>query len=240
VGPGRAAAVVPLIGLAVTAWVVLVVFASTGNGTVIRHDRLLQGGPPLWLATLLFIGGWQVMLWAMMVPASLHAFDRVASGRAAAFFCAAYVAVWTAFGLLIFFFDAGVHATVNRWAWLASHSWLIAGTTLVVAGTYQLSDLKARSLDACRRLDHLEGQASPGHQGFVHALTCLGSGWNLMLLAFALAAGNLFTMASLTLLMVWEVTPWGAGAVKLTGYALLALGVVVMAGPIQAPLGWPV
>jgi predicted metal-binding membrane protein len=75
-------------------------------------------------------------------------------GRPWARFVAAYFAVWTVFGLAIFFFDAAVHVTVNSWAWLADHPWLITGTILVVAGTYQLSDLKALALSACRRVEH--------------------------------------------------------------------------------------
>src|SRR5207249_12284392 len=53
----------PAVGLATLGWLVLLVIATTGNGAVIRHDRLLQGGPPLWLGTIWFVGGWQLM-WA--------------------------------------------------------------------------------------------------------------------------------------------------------------------------------
>lgn len=124
-------------------------------------------------------------------------------------------------------------ATVNHWPWLAAHPWLIAGTTLIVAGTYQLSELKARSLAACRRGGHAEGGSAAA--GARHGVDCLGSSGALMLLAFALGAGNFGTMAVITGLMVWEVTPWGAAVVRIAGYALVALGVVVMAGPIQPP-----
>jgi predicted metal-binding membrane protein len=228
----------PVLWLAGLAWLILVIFSLTGNGAVIRHDRLLQGGPPLWLATVVFVAGWQVMLLAMMVPASVHAFSRVGGGPPAALFIGGYLAIWTLFGLLIFFFDVGVHATVNRWTWLAEHPWLIAGTTLVLAGTYKLSDLKARSLAACRRLKHVERSQGSAMAGAVHGLNCIGSSSGLMLLAFALAAGNLLTMAAITLLMVWEVTPSGSSVVKISGYALVGLGVFVLAGPMQAPVGW--
>jgi Predicted metal-binding integral membrane protein (DUF2182) len=159
VAPRRAPllASTPVALAAVFAWLVLVVFSLTGNGAVIRHDRLLQGGPPLWLATFIFLAGWQVMVIAMMVPASILAFNRYRS-RPLVVFALGYLAIWTGFGLAIFLFDAGVHATVLHWPWLAAHPWLIAGTTLVVVGTYQLSDVKKRSLDACRQVRH----ARPG------------------------------------------------------------------------------
>lgn len=227
----------PVLGLAGLAWLVMIFLSAAGDGAVIRHDRLLQSGPPLWAATILFVLGWQVMLLAMMVPASLHAFARFETDRSIALFGLGFMAVWTVFGLAVFFFDAGIHATVNHWPWLASHSWLIAGTTLVVTGTYQLSDLKSRSLVACRRLRHRAGNSVA--EGAIHGLNCVGASGALMLLAFALGAGSLVTMAAITLLMAYEVTPWGVGVIKTVGYALVALGVIVMAGPVQAPLWWP-
>ena len=229
----------PAVGLATLGWLVLLVIAATGNGAVIRHDRLLQAGPPLWLATMWFVGGWQVMLAAMMVPASVHAFAWVQPGTASTRFAAAYFAVWTLFGLSIFFFDAAVHAMVNNWPWLATHPWFIAGTTLVVAGTYQLSNIKAHALEACRRVEHIPTSAGVDAGGSRHGLDCVRASGGLMLLAFALGSGSLFTMAAIAVLMAWEVTPWGSSVVKPVGYALVALGVFVVAGPISLPTWWP-
>jgi predicted metal-binding membrane protein len=224
-----------VVGIAACSWLVMIAFSVTGRGAVVRHDQLILGSLPLWQATLLFAAGWQVMLWAMMVPASAHAFARQPAPH---LFMCGYLLAWTAFGLAAFFFDVGVHATVNHSPWLAEHPWLIAGTTLALVGAYQLSDLKTRSLVACRRL-------TPGPNRNVHVangtisaglgygVKCLGANWGLMLLAFAIGAGSLAFMGAITAAMVWEVTPLGSGTVKLIGYALLAAGVVVLAGPIQ-------
>jgi predicted metal-binding membrane protein len=218
---------------------VLLVFAATGNGAITRHDRLLQGGPPLWQAALSFVAGWQVMLAAMMVPASVAAFANVSIGRARARFAAAYFAIWTVFGLSIFFLDAAVHATVSSWPWLATHPWLIAGSTLVAVGTYQLSNLKASALVACRRAEHASIDAAVDAGGLRHGVDCVRASGGLMLLAFALGSESVFTMGAITALMVWEVTPLGSSAVKPVGYALIALGVFVLAGPISLPTWWP-
>jgi predicted metal-binding membrane protein len=229
----------PVVGLAGLGWLVLLVFAATGNGAVIRHDRLLQGGPPLWLATIWFVAGWQVMLAAMMVPAGARAFVRVDFGRAWARFVAADFAIWTAFGLAIFFFDVAVHATVNSWPWLAVHPWLITGTTLVVAGTYQLSNLKAHALEACRRVGHVPTSDGLDTGGVRYGLDCVRASGGLMLLAFALGSGSIFAMGAITVLMGWEMTAWGSSVVKPVGYPLIALGVFVLAGPISLPAWWP-
>ena len=219
-------------------------FSVTGHGAVIRHDRLIQGGPPLWVAALVFLLGWQVMLWTMMVPASLTVIGARNGLRDGASFVAGYLAVWSGFGLLAFFSDVGVHATVNHWAWLAFHPWLIAGTTLVLAGTYQLSNLKVRSLSACRAVmsrHHDRPLARGGSlaEGVAQGIRCLGSGWALMLLAFGLGAGSVTVMALITAIMVWEVTPSGVRAVKIVGYCLIAIGVVILAGPVQGSPLWP-
>jgi predicted metal-binding membrane protein len=197
------------------AWLLLVALTLTGHGGVIRHDRLLQGGPPLWLAAAVFVAGWQVMVWAMMAPASLHALWN-ANFR----FIGGYVAVWTAFGLAIFLADAGLHFAVGHWAWVGERAWLIPGGTLVLCGTYQLSNLKARSLEACLQ---------PPWSGVRHGLDCVGSSGGLMLLSFALAAANLVLMAAVTLAMVYEVSPWGRAGVKPLGYGLIAVGVGAIA-----------
>lgn len=214
----------PVVYLTAAAWLALIALTLSGSG-VIRHDRLLQGGPPLWLATITFVLGWQVMVWAMMTPASLHAFARVHTGSLVRF-AAGYVAVWTAFGLAIFIADAGLHELVNHWSWLANHTWVIAGSTLVACGAYQLSDLKSRSLDACR---------DPSSDGAVHGIQCVGSSGGLMLLAFALLPANLVAMAAVTALMAYEVSPLGRAGVKLVGYGLIAIGTVVVMGPFQLP-----
>ena len=208
----------PVVYLSAAAWLALVVLMLTGSGGVIRHDRLLAGGPPLWLATITFVAGWQVMVWAMMAPASLHALQH-----AGARFIAGYVAVWTAFGVAMFLGDACLHYAVSHWSWLGAHAWLIPGSTLIAVGTYQLSKLKARSLEAC---------LTAPRSGVRHGLDCVGSSGGLMLLTFALATASLPAMAVITLLMIYEVSPFGQSTVRVLGYALIGLGVLVLYGPI--------
>ncbi len=214
----------PAVYAAAGAWLLLIGLEVAGQGGVIRHDRLLQGGPPLWLATLLFVAGWQVMVVAMMVPSSAHAFARVDSARELIRFTSGYLAVWTAFGLAIFLGDVGVHWLVNSWAWLSYHTWVIAGTVLVATGAYQVSGVKDRSLEACR--------VGPSSNGAMHALECLGASGGLMLLTFAIGAAGLVTMAAFAGLMLFEVSALGRAIVKPVGYVLIALGVVVLYGPI--------
>jgi predicted metal-binding membrane protein len=231
----------PLWLLVAASWAILVGLSLSGNGAVIRHDRLLQGGPPLWLATLVFVAGWQVMLWAMMVAPSMEAIDHARTWRRQGAFVAAYFAVWTAFGLAAFFFDMGIHATVNHSPWLTLHPWVVAGVLLILGGVYQLSDVKSTFVTECRTLTRSgdlpagDGRRAFG-SGLAFGVQCLGANWALMLLAFALGAGSLLVMAAFTVLMVLETTASHATWAKAAGYALTGIGVFVLVGPITGPL----
>lgn len=227
---------VAVASLVAGAWLVLVAFVVTGNGGVIHHARLTQGSLPLWIATALFLVGWQVMVWAMMVPASLAAIQG-REPRDTVFFIAGYMAVWSGFGLFAFVTDIGVHATVSHWPWLASHPWLIAGGALVLAGAYQFSNLKVASLAACRAMAGDRRSGGNGSRpslrfGLGYGVKCLGASWALMLLAFAVGAASVGFRALIAGAMVWEITPQGAHVARLTGYGLIAVGLFVLAGPM--------
>jgi predicted metal-binding membrane protein len=234
-------ALVPLgIGIA---WVISIATQLTGSAALLHHHALIEGGPPLWVAVPLFLLGWQVMLAAMMLPASLPTLRvvatddaRAASWNSQASFLAAFAAVWTAFGLFAFAGDFVLHHMVDATPWLAARPWLIEGGVLGLAGAYQLSPLKRRSLDACRDPMELMTAASgvrhggPFEMGLIHGLVCLGSSWALMLLMFAEGFANLGWMAALTLVMVYEASGRrGQLAATLTGLALLGLSAATFA-----------
>jgi predicted metal-binding membrane protein len=240
-------AVVGAIGFA---WALAVVAEITGRGAELHHDALIEGKLPYGLALALFLVAWQAMIAAMMLPSSLpllRLFAAAAAGQprpraAMAAFLGAYALIWTAFGWFAFAGDTMVHATVDRTPWLQRHDWLIAGGTLALAGAFQFSGLKDRCLEVCRHpaaflLRHYERGA---HAAFAlgrdHALFCLGCCWALMLLMFAAGVANLWWMAGLTALMVYEKT--GAGgrrAVPIAGLALLACAALVLAHPHWLP-----
>ncbi|HZB97375.1 MAG TPA: DUF2182 domain-containing protein [Candidatus Sulfotelmatobacter sp.] len=233
--------VTPFWWLVALGWVGAAAMSLSGSGAVVRHDRLIVGGPPLWAAVLVFLAGWQVMLWAMMLAPSLGVIDRAGERRRQLSFTLGYLAVWTAFGLAAFFFDIGIHAIAAHSPWLALHPWVIAGAILMVAGVYQLSDIKTFFLDACRFAARDENQVASGGgalvRGCAYGLNCLGANWALMLLAFALAGASLAAMAGITLLMILEVVrSTEAWVVKVSGHVLIICSAFVLVGPIVGPL----
>jgi predicted metal-binding membrane protein len=225
------------------AWAAAVAAQASGVAVHVHHDVLLEHGPSFAVALVAYLGAWQLMIAAMMLPSSLplirlfEAASRGQSrpGRVLAAFLGGYAAVWSAFGAAAFAFDLGVHRSVDSIGLLHDHEWLIGGSVLVVAGLFQFSSLKDACLDNCRRpaqfmLRHYRhGSRAAFALGARHGAFCVGCCWALMLVMFAAGVASLVWMALLTAVMVHEKTrPAGRRAVPVTGVALLGLASLVL------------
>jgi predicted metal-binding membrane protein len=111
---------------------------------------------------------------------------------------------------------------------------------LALAGAFQFSSLKDACLRQCRHpgaylLRHYRrGVREAFELGRGHGLFCVGCCWALMLVMFAAGVANLWWMAALTAVMVYEKTgSGGRRAVPTTGLALLLFATLVLAHP-----GW--
>ena len=236
-------------GIAV-AWALALAAQATGRGRLLGHDELIHGSLSLWAALVVHLLAWQVMIVAMMLPSSLplvRLFATVSSnhrraGVAMSAFLTGYALVWSVFGALAFLGDALTHDTVDATPWLAAHPAVVGGGVLALAGAFQFSSLKDRCLKECR---HPAGFLLPRYQrgtraafrlGRQHGLFCLGCCWALMLVGFAAGVANLWWMAALTALMVFEKTGReGQRGVRPIGLGLIALGVLVLAEPAALP-----
>jgi predicted metal-binding membrane protein len=244
-GVPRAVAGIPLVVLAAIAgaWVLAIAAQALGAESRLHHDALLDGGPPLGLALPVFLVAWQVMIAAMMLPSSLPLVRLFAAasagqprtGAALAGLLGGYALVWSAFGVLAFCFDLGVHAAVESSSWLHDHEWLLGGSVLALAGAFQFTRLKNACLDRCRHPGQFllrfyeRGTRGAFRLGARHGVFCVGCCWALMLVTFAVGVANLAWMAALTALMVHEKTrPLGARAVPVTGVALLGAASIVL------------
>jgi len=236
--PRRVLGIPPAVVAAiVVAWVLALAAQATGRGRLLGHDELIHSGLPLWAALGLHLLAWQVMVAAMMLPSSLplvRLFATVSSnhrraGVAMSAFLTGYAVVWSVFGALAFLGDALTHDTVDATPWLATHPAVIGGGVLALAGAFQFSSLKDRCLKECR---HPAGFLL----GRQHGLFCLGCCWALMLVGFAAGVANLWWMATLTALMVFEKTGReGQRGVRPIGLGLIALGILMLAGPVALP-----
>jgi len=232
------------------AWALAIAAEASGDGRALHHDALIGGDLPAGVPLVLFLVSWQAMTAAMMLPSSLplvRLFAVAAAGQprpgaAMAAFLGGYALVWTAFGWAAFCGDMAVHAAVGASPWLEDHAWLIWGGTLILAGAFQFSALKDRCLHQCRHpgaflIRHYErGPAGAFRLGRRHGQFCLGCCWALMLLAFAAGVANLWWMAALTALMLYERTgAHGRRTLPVSGVVLLAWGALVLAQPTWLP-----
>jgi predicted metal-binding membrane protein len=241
---GSSAWRVPGVSAAIAAaWVLAVGAQLTGEAVLLHHHTLIEGGAPLWIALALFLLGWQVMIGAMMLPASLPsigAFSEAASRgprrHALAEFLGSYALAWSLFGLLAFLGDDLLHHIVDATPWLADRPWLIEASILALAGAYQFSPPKRRGLAACRhpgalaQSSEVVGRGS-FQLGLDHGLACLASSWALMLLMFAEGFANLGWMAALTAVMVYEATGrHGPRVAHAVGVGLVFAAVATLSG----------
>jgi predicted metal-binding membrane protein len=195
-----------------------------------------------------FVGGWIVMVAAMMVPTTVpmaRLVTRLGAPRAP--FYAAYVAVWVAAGLL----GLGLATAVSRLTVGVPSSYVLAGA-LAIAGAAQFSPVTRRCLTVCRDphaflfARYRRGPGGAWSLGLRHAVFCVGCCWALMLLMFATGVASLLWMLVLTAVMVAEkAAPWGHRLVVPVGGALLLVALLVAlagalsAGTTTAPMPMP-
>lgn len=234
----------------VIAWCIAIAAQASGSALLLHHDELIERGPPVGIALLLFLLAWLVMIGAMMLPSSIP-FMRMFTMASANqprhgvmffLFLSGYVAVWCAFGVLAFGTDIALHRTVDRVAWLAAHPWIISGSVLALAGAFQFTPIKDACLRACRLpsnflLRHYRrGARAAFSMGYRHGAYCVGCCWALMLVSFAAGFANLWWMAALTALMVFEKIAYrGRAAVPVAGAILLAWSALIFAHPAWLP-----
>ncbi|MEO8626002.1 MAG: DUF2182 domain-containing protein [Candidatus Limnocylindrales bacterium] len=202
--PGR---LVLWMGVAL-AWLAIVVADATGLAGALHHHSLLENGPPLPIAVGLFLVGWQVMIAAMMLPASSVAITGHATAvaaRGSIRFVLAYLAAWSVFGLVCFAGDGVIHRLVNTTPWLAANAWIIPAVSLAGAGVYQLLPVKRRFIAACRVTGAEHHRSSAVGASAAHGLDCIGASGPLMLLMFAAGFASLAWMVALAALMFYEV-----------------------------------
>jgi predicted metal-binding membrane protein len=214
--------------------IVLVAGAVAAWAVTVDRMRGMDAGPGTDLGGLgSYLGIWFTMTAAMMVPSAAPHVARLARRVPTLLFTAAYLAVWTGYGLLAY----GVFRLVTSFdiGWLA---WdrggpYAAGVVIVAAGLYELTPVKRLSLRRCRSTPH-GGNAF--RSGLAHGLDCVGCSGALMAVLFVLGAMSLFWMAVVAVAIFAEkVLPRGPRLAPVFAVALVALGIWVAVSPASVP-----
>jgi predicted metal-binding membrane protein len=169
--------------------------AGHGGGSV------AGGGAPDVGGLLAAAPMWALMAGAMMVPPALPSVRHVAGNslywrrrRAAGEFLLAFLAVWTAFSVVVLGALSGWSATGTRWA---------PAVALAAAAAWQLTPFKERALRACHRLYPLpprgwRATVGAARFGWREGLACLASCWAMMLAVAVAGPGSLPWMGAMT------------------------------------------
>lgn len=167
-----------VLGVAATAWVVVVSTHSTsldhhGLGDLWErhsdspaasgHTHASGHGSDVGIdgargQVLAIVAGWGVMILAMMLPPALPMLQMlrklVVRRRGPRLLVGlgglSFVAVWTVVGMALIAGDSALHAVSAGQEWLTRAPYRVTGAVLMVAGAYQFSPLKNICLRACR------------------------------------------------------------------------------------------
>ena len=216
---------------------VLVAGALAAWAVTVERMRGMDAGPGTDLGGLgWYLGIWVTMTAAMMLPTTVPAVRhvaRVARHAPTLLFTAAYLAVWTVYGLLAYgVYQLIVSLDLGRLAWDRDGPYA-AGAVIVAAGLYELTPLKRRCLEHCR-MGPDAGNAFRG--GLAHGLDCVGCSGALMAVLFVLGVMSLFWMAvAAAVIFAEKVLPQGPRLTRALAAALVALGLLVALSPGRVP-----
>lgn len=215
--------------------------------SVVSAGEMDTGGMPVQpMATMslaAFLVAWVAMMAAMMFPAVVpvvRLYARAAANDQVApvgVFVAGYIALWAVVGIPAYFAWRRLDAPLMQGSPWAGR---VAGTVAIIAGLYQLTPLKSACLRHCRSPmsfflrhgKHLDRPARALAAGAHHGLFCFGCCWMLMAVLIAFGTMQLVWMLVLAVLIILEKTaPFGEQLARVSGAALLVLGVVLLAHP---------
>ena len=230
-----------LLGVAAACWAI----------TAQRMQGMDMGpGTPLgglgWFAVV-----WVTMMAAMMLPSLLpmaitHSRASSAAGApsptaAASVFAGGYLLVWAGAGVFAYVVFDGVRSLDLSWlAWNQGGRY-IAGGVILAAALYELTPAKLTCLRHCRDPDLLSDRWRPGVPGafltgLEHGGFCVGSGWALMAVLFAIGVMNVSWMVVLAALVaIQKLLPSDRVAIGATVVFVATLAIAVAFAPHHVP-----
>jgi predicted metal-binding membrane protein len=230
---------------------VALLFAAAALGWVwtAREMRGMDNGPWSDLGGFgWFVGVWVVMMAAMMFPSvapTVALYSRMTKQRSPVSplaFVAGYLLTWSVAGIAAYAVGAAtIRVGGDQLSW-SNAGRPIAGATLLLAASYELTPLKDVCLGKCRGpLGVLLGSWRDGLRGAVrmgakNGAWCVGCCWALMASLFALGVMSVSWMAVVAGLITVEKTLlWRRIVTYGTAAALLGLGVLILAAPHALP-----
>ncbi|WPU91624.1 DUF2182 domain-containing protein [Mucilaginibacter sabulilitoris] len=203
-------------------WVLLLM--NSGSTTIGQHlpvivphcPIIVSGESPVSLQALLAMNpisslmiGWVFMVMAMMLPTLiipiLYICERSFKHRrlrSALIFAFGYVGIWVTAGVVMIAVTFGLRLLMPK-------LYLPAIVMTIAALVWQFSPIKQRCLNSGHNHKALAAFGLAADRdalifGVLHGLSCVGSGWALMLFPMLLPVGHHLVMIVITLMMIGE------------------------------------
>ena len=214
-----------------------------------RAAMAMTGSPWTIVDVLFTFLMWTVMMVGMMAAAAAPVLLLFAAARtersaggvplAVLTFALGYIAVWVGFSAGATLVQWRLHEAALLTAAMSASSPRLAGAILVAAGAYQLTPLKFACLTQCRHplgflMNHWrDGNIGAFRMGLGHGLHCLGCCCALMCVLFVAGVMNLAWAAALSVFVLLEkIGPRGAVLARCAGTAMIAVGLLFLAGTV--------
>ena len=213
----------------VVAWLVLALAVGSG------------GSGTMGMSAAAWVGGWALMIGAMMGPAAVW-FTRAAARdqRSAAALGSTYLGVWVLAGVAAYGIALLVDVLDERDPGALPY---VAGAALVLAGAYQWTPLKDRCLTRCRLplgvLLGVRGRLGLLRAGAAYALSCVGCCAPLMAALVVAGLMGPWWVALVGAYVLLERATSSARVPLALGISLVVLGVLVATVPALAPTAPP-
>lgn len=199
-------------------------------------------------AALSFLGMWDVMMLAMMMPSLVPMLLRYRNavretsawrlGWLTAVVRLGYFVVWTIIGLIIFPLGIELSAIIMQHKELSLVVPIAIGVVVLAAGVLQLTNWKFNQLASCRELP-FRGQTAPDDTGTAlkHGLRlgiqCSRCSAGLMCILLVIGMMNLLAMAVVAIAITFErLAPASKWVTGTTGAIGIATGVFLIARAI--------
>jgi len=234
----RRVLVAALVVVPLLCWMWIVAMARDMDGPMSGLSAWMM--TPVWDArhTALLAAMWVAMMIGMMVPSAAPTLliyagvMRRNEGPQAALrvypMAAGYLVVWGLFSLGATLLQRALSMAVLSPMMVLVNA-RAAATVLSIAAIYQLTPLKTVCLESCRSpIGFIASHIRPGASGAFrlgvdHGVYCVGCCWALMLLLFAGGVMNLWTIAALTVFLLFEkLAPFGGRSRQLSAAGLAA------------------
>jgi len=209
----------------------------------------MMGGPSWFGRAAMFLGMWQTMMVAMMLPSVmpvvlLH--RRVMENRARPMLAellllSGYFGVWLAFGAVAYAAGTTLSSSAMQSQAVSRMIPTATALALILAGWYQVTRWKRLCLSHCRSpigvLVHhpLRTAADSLRVGIHHGAYCAACCWGLMLIQLVLGIMSLPLMAAVAFVILLEKT-WrhGESLAAAVGISAMTAGVLLAISAIRS------